>query len=108
MGVKPVEKPWRRRKNKKPNTVVSQGYIRLQEKQTRDPVMITGLRPILSASFPLKGRDTSAVTVKSDMINPLYSAPPKEDRNCGNSGIIILKLAKKSNELEQRSQNWVV
>ena len=68
--------------------------------------MITGFLPILSASFPLNGLDTSAVTVKSEMISPLYSGPPSEERKSGNSGTIILKLAKKRSELAQRSQNW--
>lgn len=89
----------------KPNTVVSHGYIMLQTKHTREPTMMTGLRPIRSASFPLKGREINAVTVNNAIINPLYSAPPKEVRNDGSSGTIILKLAKKSSELVQSSQN---
>lgn len=69
--------------------------------------MMTGFLPMRSASLPLKGRDIMAVNVKREMIRPLYSAPPKEVRKNGSSGIIMLKLPKKSNELEQRSQNWV-
>jgi len=70
-----------------------------------EPAMITGTRPILSASFPLKGRDSIAVTVNSEMISPLYSAPPRLVRYSGNSGISMLKLAKKSSELIQSIQN---
>jgi hypothetical protein len=43
--------------------------------------------------------------VNKDIINPLYCAPPKLVRYPGRSGISMLKLAKKSNELMQRSQN---
>ena len=67
--------------------------------------MITGLRPSRSASLPLKGRESMAVTVNKEMINPLYSAPPNFVKNSGNSGMIMLKLAKNSNALTQRSQN---
>lgn len=88
----------------KPKTVVSQGYIMLQTKHTSEPTMITGLRPIRSASFPLNGREINAVTVNNAMINPLYSAPPNDVRNDGSSGTIMLKLAKKSSELVQSSQ----
>lgn len=40
------------------------------------PKIMTGLLPTKSASFPLKGLLTAAVKAKSDMIKPLYSAPP--------------------------------
>lgn len=49
----------------------------LLKKQTSEPITITGLRPTLSAIFPLNGRDTMAVTVNSEMISPLYCAPPR-------------------------------
>lgn len=77
----------------------------LQTKHTRDPAMMTGFRPILSANLPLNGREMSAVTVNKAMISPLCSPPPNEDRNDGSSGTIMLKLAKKSSELMQSSQN---
>ncbi len=74
-------------------------------KHTIDPAIITGTRPILSASLPLNGREIIAVTVNSEMINPLYSAPPSDVRYEGSSGTIMLKLPKKSSELRQTSQN---
>jgi hypothetical protein len=73
-----------------------------------EPTMIIGILPILSASFPLKGRDNMAVTVNNPMINPLYSAPPKEVRYAGIEGITMLKLPKKRSELMQSNQNWLV
>jgi hypothetical protein len=47
-----------------------------------------------------------AVRVKREMINPLYSPPPKEVRNSGSSGRIMLKLPKKKYELRHNNQNW--
>lgn len=46
-----------------------------------------------------------AVTVNREMISPLYCGPPRLVRYSGNSGISMLKLAKKSSELTQSSQN---
>ncbi len=40
------------------------------------PIYITGSRPMVSVSLPLKGRDTPAVMVNSAIISPLCSAPP--------------------------------
>jgi len=79
----------------------------LHAKQTRAPTIMTGFLPIRSASFPLKGLESIAVRVNNDIINPLYAAPPSEVRKKGNSGMIMLKLAKNRNELAQRSQNLV-
>jgi hypothetical protein len=78
------------------------------KKQNSVPITITGMRPTLSAIFPLKGREINAVMVNNEMINPLCSAPPKLVRYDGNLGIIILKLAKKRTELKQSSQNCEV
>lgn len=72
---------------------------------TNAPKKITGIRPILSDNFPLKGREISAVTVKREMMRPFSSGAPNSDRYDGNTGIIILKLAKKSSELKQSNQN---
>jgi hypothetical protein len=69
---------------------------------------MTGTLPIVSASLPLNGREHIAVTVNNEIIKPLYAGPPKLVRYAGKSGMSILKLAKKSNELRQRSQNWVL
>src|SRR5690606_3648139 len=74
-------------------------------RQTAEPAIITGTRPSLSAIFPLKGLEKSAVRAKREMISPLYSSPPRDVRYAGNSGMIMLKLAKKKNELAQISQN---
>ncbi len=60
---------------------------------------ITGIRPMVSVSLPLNGRDRPAVNVKSAIINPLYSAPPNAVIYAGNSGISMLKLAEKRKEL---------
>lgn len=70
--------------------------------------MMTGFLPMRSASLPLKGREIMAVSVKSEMINPLYSAPPSEVRKNGSSGMIMLKLAKNRRELAHKSQNWAL
>ncbi len=91
--------------NKKPATEVNTGYKNPQRKHTAEPKTITGTRPYLSASLPLKGLDIIAVNVKSEMISPLYSAPPRLVRYEGSSGTIMLKLAKNSNELKQSNQN---
>jgi len=64
-----------------------------------------GFRPISSASFPEKGLEIAADKVKSEMIRPLYSAPPKWLKKSGNSGMIILKLPMKNMELRHKSQN---
>ena len=74
-------------------------------KHTRDPTAITGIRPTVSVSLPLKGLDSPAVSVNKAMINPLYSAPPNAVKYAGNSGISILKLAENKNELKQTSPN---
>jgi hypothetical protein len=100
-----VENPWNRRNNSRPATDESSGYNKLHTKQTSDPTIITGTLPTVSASFPLKGREHIAVMVNKDIIYPLYCAPPKLVRYPGRSGISMLKLAKKSSELMQRSQN---
>jgi hypothetical protein len=60
-----------------------------------------GTRPIVSVNFPLKGLEIPAVNVNKAMISPLYSAPPSVVRYAGKSGISMLKLAEKSNELKQ-------
>jgi hypothetical protein len=93
VGVKPVEKPWTNRRRKNPNTVVSIGYKKLQTIHTVPPKMITGFRPMLSASLPLNGREIRAVSVNSEMISPLCCAPFNDVRNAGSSGISMLKLA---------------
>lgn len=49
-------------------------------KQMEVPTIITGILPILSANFPLKGLESPAERVKREIINPLYSSPPKEVR----------------------------
>ena len=64
-----------------------------------------GTLPIVSASFPLNGREISAVNVNKEMISPLYSSPPNEVKYPDNSGIIMLKLEKNNRELKQTSQN---
>jgi hypothetical protein len=79
--------------------------MRLLKKQTIEPTIITGTLPTLSAIFPLKGRDTMAVTVNKEMINPLYSGPPKLVKYAGSSGMSMLKLAKNKSELAQSTQN---
>lgn len=66
--------------SRKPATVVKIGYRNPHKKHTMEPTAITGILPIVSVSFPLKGLETPAVRVKSAMINPLYSAPPNELR----------------------------
>jgi hypothetical protein len=106
--LKPVENPWNKRISKNPATEDNKGYRRLHTKHTSDPTIITGTRPTVSASLPLKGREHIAVIVKREMINPLYSAPPKLVRYAGKSGISMLKLAKKRSELIQSSQNCVL
>ena len=73
-------------------------------KQTTDPATITGILPMRSASLPLNGRDNIAVTVKSEMIKPLYSPPPIDVRYEGSSGTIMLKLPKNKKELRHISQ----
>jgi hypothetical protein len=42
------------------------------------------------------------------MIAPLYSAPPMLERYAGSSGISMLKLDEKRNELRPNNQNCVV
>lgn len=42
------------------------------------------------------------------MIAPLYSAPPIFERYAGSSGISMLKLEEKRNELRPNNQNCVV
>lgn len=77
VGLKPVENPCKSLKNKNPAIEVNIGYRKPQAKQTKDPTAITGTRPIVSVSFPLKGLEIAAVNVNNAMIKPLYSAPPK-------------------------------
>jgi hypothetical protein len=108
VGVKPVEKPWISRSSKNPATVVKMGYTRLQTRHTAEPTNITGRRPSLSASLPLKGRDNKAVTVNNEIIRPLCSPPPSDVKYEGSSGTIILKLPKKSRELKHISQKGFV
>ncbi len=108
VGLKPVEKPCASRSSKKPDTDDNNGYNRLQTKQTKDPTIITGTRPTVSANFPLNGREAMAVRVNNEIMKPLYCPPPMLVRYAGRSGMSMLKLAKKSNELMQRSQNWVL
>lgn len=67
--------------------------------------MMTGTLPTLSANFPLKGLDIIAVNVNSEIIRPLYSAPPNRSRNVDSSGRTILKLAKNNRELTHSNQN---
>src|SRR5690606_24641775 len=78
--------------------------MKLQIIQTKAPKKITGIRPILSASFPLKGREINAVTVNKAMINPFNSGAPSSDRYAGRTGMIMLKLAKNRSELRQSNQ----
>jgi hypothetical protein len=59
----------------------------------------------VSASFPLNGRDSIAVSVNSEMISPLYCAPPSAVRYAGNSGMSMLKLAKNNKALTHSNQN---
>lgn len=73
-----------------------------------DPAIITGFLPILSASFPLNGREIIAVTVNREMIKPLYSPPPSDVRYEGNSGTIMLKLPKNNRELVHIIQKGLV
>ncbi len=95
-------------RNKNPATEDKTGYNKLMNTHTDVPMTITGILPTLSAIFPLKGLEIMAVIVNNEMINPLYSAPPRLVRYAGNFGMIILKLAKKSTELKHKSQNWEV
>jgi hypothetical protein len=69
------------------------------------PIIITGFRPSISVSFPLKGREIMAVSVNNEMISPLKSFPPKLVKYSGNSGTIMLKLAKNKMVLTHKSQN---
>ena len=89
-------------------TVVSRGYRKPQAKQTREPTAITGTRPIVSVSLPLKGRERPAVTVNNPMMYPLYAPPPKLLRYEGSSGSSILKLEEKRKELVQSKINFDV
>lgn len=73
-----------------------------------EPNIMTGTLPMVSDNFPLKGRDTIAVTANREMIKPLNSAPPNALRYPGNSGTIILKLAKNKSELRHTSQKCLL
>ena len=76
-----------------------------QTKHTIEPTAITGTLPKVSVNRPLNGLEIPAVHVKNATIKPLYSAPPILLRYSGSSGISILKLAEKSNELKQTNPN---
>lgn len=80
VGLKPVEKPCTRRRSMKAVILPNTGYKNPTKKHTKAPNIITGILPIVSASLPLNGRDKPAVIVKTDMISPLYSPPPKFSR----------------------------
>jgi hypothetical protein len=62
---------------------------------------MTGIRPILSASLPLKGLDSPADRVNRAIIHPLKDSPPMELRYAGSSGMIMLKLEKNRKLLKQ-------
>lgn len=49
-----------------------------------------------------------AIKVKSDIISPLYSAPPSLVMYSGSSGIIMLKLAENKKLLVHNRKNWKV
>jgi len=84
------------------------GYKNPQTKQTIEPNAMTGTRPIRSVKRPLNGRESPAVNVNKPMIAPLYSAPPISERYPGSSGMSMLKLEEKRNELRPSNQNCVV
>ena len=50
-------------------------------KQTKIPIFITFFLPIVSDNFPEKGLEIAAEIVKSVIIQPLYSFPPKSVMN---------------------------
>ena len=67
---------------------------------------ITFFLPIVSESLPEKGLLIAAEMVKSVMIKPFLSAPPKEEMKSLSSGRIRLKLVKKKNSDSDKNQKF--
>ena len=105
VGVKPVLMPCIKRKPKNMDTKCTQGYIKPQMSVAIAPIIITGLRPILSVSTPLKGLEINAIKEKTGITNPFRSGLPKSERCLLNSGTGRLKLQKNISEPRLMSQN---
>ena len=69
---------------------------------------MTFFLPIESANLPENGLEIADEMVKSEIINPFCSAPPRCVINSFNSGIIKLKLVMKKNIDQQITQKFLL